>query len=678
MRVKALLLVVPPAAVLAGCGCSSSSEGPIPPGAPSVLLVTLDTTRADRLGCYGYAPARTPNLDALAASGVRFERAYSHVPLTLPSHSNLMSGVLPLGTGLHVNFQGAVHPDVPLLAEMFAASGYRTGAFLAAWVLNSEFGLNRGFQVYDDLAPNSKDLGEQVERTADEVTDAALAWLSQAPEAPFFAWVHYFDAHDPYSPPSGFQDAETPYDGELAFLDSQLGRILAWLDAHGRRESTLVVVAGDHGEGLGDHEEATHGIFIYDSTMHVPLIMSWPGNIDAHTVSSPVGLIDIHPTIVELCGGTSSTLVDGSSLVTALRGGPFAPAPLYAESEYSLRSFGWAPLSSLRTKDWVYIEAPRPELYDTATDPGELTDLSESEVNKRQSLRGALHELRASLVVREAEGIELTAGATANLAALGYVEGTADIAGVDMDSLQDPKDLRHVFSGTMRAKRMRDRGEDQAVVELLTTLLEDSPESGELWGLMASSLLDLKRFAEARDALKQSLLTRPETAGNLSSLGEAYLGLNELELALEAFTKSIELSPEDAQVHSRLALIYAKTKRFDLAEVHYRKQCELSPDSPNAHTNLANVLLSQSRFDEGLRELDAALALDQACEPAWMTRLQVLHATKQLAAARETMSRCLAATPDATQFHRNLSAFAEKTGDAELIGLVRQALESAR
>jgi arylsulfatase A-like enzyme/Tfp pilus assembly protein PilF len=672
MRASNNLLVSTTAALAAACG-GAQPAGPIPPTAPSVLLVTLDTTRADHLGCYGHGPALTPQIDSLAARGVRFERAYSQVPLTLPSHASLMSGVLPRGTGLHVNFEGAIHGDVPLLAEMFAASGYRTGAFLAAWVLNRDFGLARGFGTYDDLADRAaqaQDIGQQVERDATEITDAALAWLAREPEQRFFLWVHYFDAHDPYEPPEAFAHAATAYDGEIAYIDSELGRLLTWLEKQGRTEDTLVVVTSDHGEGLGDHGETTHGLFLYDSTLRVPLIFSWPASLEPRTVEAAVGLVDLHPTIVELCGAQASSLVEGRSLVAGLRRGALSDRPLYAEAEYSLRSFGWAPLQSVRSAGWKYIKAPRAELFEVTSDPGELRDLSASETEVLAGQRRVLANLLAGSTGREASKVELTPGADANLAALGYLGGAALGALGNLEGLRDPKDCREVYSGTMRAKQLSDRGLHSEVVQLLIPLVAESPESDEVWSLLASSLLELGRYAEAREAFEKSLRRRPDLPGRLTSLGDAHLGLGDLEAALEALSRAAEAAPRDGKVQGRLGLTRARRGEFPAAEAHFKRQRELEPESPNAPTNLANVLFSQAKFDAGLAQLDLALELDPRCKPAWIGRLRALVATGRIAEARATVKRCIAALPGDPAFHQTLSVFARSTGDAVLIELV--------
>jgi tetratricopeptide (TPR) repeat protein len=410
--------------------------------------------------------------------------------------------------------------------------------------------------------------------------------------------------------------------------------------------------------------------------MHVPLIVSLPETLTPRVVASPVGLVDLHPTIVELCGGQSSSLVEGHSLAGALRGSPRVATPILAESEYSLRSFGWAPLTSLRQGGKKYIEAPRPELFDTDLDPGELTDLSAQSSATLLALRGELASSKAKLTQREPEGIELDEQSSANLAALGYVEGASELTAHDLASLRDPKDVRHVYSGTMRAKPLFDQGKHQEVIDLLVPLLEESPESDEIWSLLAGSQLALGNHAAARDAYEKSLRVRPDLAGRLTGLAEALIGLQELEQAYEVLLRAEATAGDDPQIQSRLGLVLAKQGRLSEAEARFRRQEELAPDSPNAHVNLANCLLAQSRFVEGLGALSEALRLDPTCKPAWVARLQVLLSQGRMEEARAATRECLVALSGDAQFLQGLMALARSTGDPELIALVEDHLRT--
>ena len=428
------------------CERSKSDGPPAPPkDAPNVLLITLDTVRADHLGCYGYSKAQTPVLDALAASGVRFEQALCQVPLTLPSHASLLTSTYPPSNGLRFNAAGILSKNVPTIAESFQARGYRTGGFVAANVLDSAFGLNRGFECYDDKFENARDASwVRPERPADEVCNAALAWLARPSPKPFFAWVHFFDAHAPYEPPSPFREKlADPYDGEIAFVDSQVRRLVDWLDAAKCRDRTLIVAVGDHGEAFGEHGETTHGIFLYDTTLRVPLILSYPPRLPTgKVVRTGARLIDVTPTILDLMNWSPGPALQGESLVPLLTAESAAPLPAYSETDYPRASFGWAPLRAYTTQQWKYIEAPRPELYDRAADPGEMTNLVADRPDVVTQLQRELKDLSAGMIRRDAEAVTLDDRSTRALMSLGYVGATAAPAGAeDTQTRRDPKDM---------------------------------------------------------------------------------------------------------------------------------------------------------------------------------------------------------------------------------------------
>ncbi|HET9316578.1 MAG TPA: sulfatase, partial [Vicinamibacteria bacterium] len=348
----------------------------------SVVLLTLDTTRADRLGCYGHPGGASPNLDALARRGVLFRQAYAHVPLTCPSHASLLTGRLPTGHGVRDNGGYVLAPGLPTLAERFAAAGHRTGAFVSAFVLDRRFGLARGFATYHDAVPagSAADQGDPSHRAvrAEETIDRALRWLEQDPGRPFFLWVHLFDPHHPYEAPEPYRSrfGADPYLGEIAYTDAQVGRLL---EAAGRRRA-LVAVMGDHGEGLGDHEEITHGYFVYSNTQRVPLLLALPGVLpEGASVDGVVRGVDLAPTLLDLAGLPGLPEPDGVSLrahVAGRRGDDAGPA--YVESYHPRFWWGAQEVLGVRSGRWLFVEAPRPELYDVAADPAEKTNLAAS------------------------------------------------------------------------------------------------------------------------------------------------------------------------------------------------------------------------------------------------------------------------------------------------------------
>ncbi|MEQ1892065.1 MAG: sulfatase, partial [Planctomycetota bacterium] len=407
----------------------------------SILLVTLDTTRADRLGCYGRNGARTPVLDALAARGTRFARAYTTAPITLPAHASLLTGAPPPQHGLRDNGIRALDPRIVTLAEVARASGLRTGACVSGFPLDSLFGLEQGFESYsDEFGPAPGGGGTRMqERRGDQTVAVARAWLAGlAADEAFFLWVHLFDAHEPYQAPAEFAQRfpDDPYQAEIAYQDSVLAELFAALDSGGRSADTLVVVTADHGEGLGEHGEETHALLLYDTTMHVPLLLAGP-DVPVDVCSEPVSLVDVAPTLVELAGLTDGEELarhGGMSLVPLLRGAALPPRELYLETLFPRLHFGWSELVGLVRADLKYVEAPgqeRAELYRPAQDPREQADILAHDASQGPELARALDGLRRRLEANAFEGAHHapSAGELETLAALGYggVDAEAEI-----------------------------------------------------------------------------------------------------------------------------------------------------------------------------------------------------------------------------------------------------------
>src|SRR3954449_8003228 len=388
------------ASLVLAVGCRAPSSRSSPPDRPNVLLVTIDTLRADHVGCYGYTNASTPTIDALAKRGVRFETAVAHVPLTGPSHASILTGQIPPGHGFRNNSGFTLSPQVKTAAEDFRQTGYRTAAFVSGFPLDRRFGFDRRFETYDDHLPKGNDRRRTpyVERFADGTTDAALRWLAaegpSARPAPWFLWVHYYDPHAPYEPPADLAERyrEAPYDGEIAFVDRQLARLFQALDAGNETSRTIVAVTADHGESLGEHGEGTHGIFLYDATLRVPWIMAGP-QIAAGRVSRTIARsIDVLPTLLDYAGLGQPSDVDGRSLRPAGGGVAMSDAPSYAESLYPEMELGWAPLHAWRPAGFKFIKAPHPELYDLQNDPSEKS-------NRAGELGARVSDLRNQLDV---------------------------------------------------------------------------------------------------------------------------------------------------------------------------------------------------------------------------------------------------------------------------------------
>ena len=640
------------------------------PGRPNVLLITLDTTRADRLGCYGYTGAATETLDALAQSGVRFERAYAQVPLTLASHASLLTGTYPAVNGMHVNAGARLGPTLPTLAEAFAAQGYRTGAFVSSFVLDGAFGLSRGFARYDDDLQSGTDAERfRVERPADRVTDSALAWLGEAPRDPFFAWVHYYDPHSPHqAQPDYASRLPDPYDAEIAFVDDQIERLVGWLRSRGLLDDTIVVVVGDHGESFGEHGEPEHGLFVYDTTVRVPLIVSWPGSIEAPAVrQADVALVDLFPTLVELAGIEAHGRHDGQSLAPVLAAEPGADAAreIYGESRCGQIGYGWAPLRFLVHDGLKYVAAPRPELYDLRADPGELRDLTAERPSDARALLERLERLEAALVPVEAEAVDLDPASRAKLEQLGYVVPPSGSAATptETSAARDPKDMLEVFRGHTRARGLLGAGRFDQAAALSERLVEASPTSWDLYEDLGFAYLSLDRPVDAERAYRLSLTNLPEHPERLWGLGEALRRQNRFDEAIERFQASLERRPRFGEAHLGLTLSLEARGELPAALEHARRYSELNPGSAIAWNNLATLASQSGLADEAVaastKLLELAPSDPQAHYLHWETLRSAGRRAEDLAALRrareafptEWLFKCLlawrlAVTPD--------------------------------
>lgn len=488
----------------------------------NVLLITLDTTRADRLGCYGYEPAETPNLDSLAAGGIRFSDAVTVVPVTLPAHTTIMTGVDPPVHGVRHNGEYRLEAGRATLAEMLGNAGYETAAFVSAFVLDARFGLNRGFSLYDDdvgvPASSVADFAKPIyERSATAVTDKAIAWLTRRRQSrPFFAWVHYFDPHSPRRPPGSFATrfAGRLYDGEVAYMDEQIGRLLGALETAGVARSTLIIVVADHGESLGEHHEATHAKLIYESTMRVPLILWYPERIQrGHVVDDVVvSVADITPTVLDLVGVSHGAEFDGVSLLAA-RGDH--ERMVYMETLAPYLDSGWSPLYGIRSHHDKYILAPTPEYYDLRADPVESVNLYWSTTKEVTSARDMLvahlssrMEGSPSLAAAVASARKLEPEAQRRLESLGYVGSIPD-AKTPGDELADPKEMMSVLQAIDEADGLARAGRTDEALVIIKGVVTEFPRDSKALITLGKVYLHQDRRAEAEETLQKAHAIRP-------------------------------------------------------------------------------------------------------------------------------------------------------------------------
>ncbi len=617
------------AAALVGGTLAAAACGGIPdqahlPG--DILIITVDTARADRYSYAGPSPVKTVAADALADEGVAFLSAVAPSPITLVSHASLFTGQDPCVHGVRNNGDFALASEAVTLAEILAENGWKTAAFIGASVLDSRYGLDQGFLTYDDEIASTDATGmfAYARRRGDQVVGAALRWLGASGAGPTFVWVHLYDPHAPYEPPeperSRFPDS--PYDGAIAFADRVVGDLLDGYRRLGRYDRALVVLTSDHGESLGEHKERTHGVFIYDATVRIPLVMRGPGIVPGVRVISPVGLIDVMPTVLGLAGIESRSTVEGQNL-SRVATGELPPEDgrfIYVESFLPQLSFGWSPLRGLRTARWKYIRGVVPELYDLGADPEELTDVAmqRSEVAAEMSTRLSnfvKHEGSTTarpLVIDEEE--------RARLAALGYIShDTGDVEAGDQGDLPDPRERIQVMNRMYAAMMRFTKGDEAGAIADLENLMEEEPHNHSAAATLADLKFRVGDYAGAADAYGHAARTASHTSRYSELEGIALERQGRLEEALEASERALAVDPNRTSSRDlRWRLLARLGRNEDLVP---ELEGELSENPANG---MARVLLEQTRhgpepsaaliqaLEEALAELPGDLSLTAA------------------------------------------------------------------
>jgi len=650
----------------------------------NVVVVTLDTTRADRLGCYGFTRVETPNLDALARQGVVFENATSTAPLTFPSHSSIFTGLIPPHHGARDNGGFFLDDARTTLAERLKAAGYATGAFIGAWVLESRWGLAQGFDEYSDRFELSKykvvSLGT-VQKPGDEVMDGALKWLDTVRDRRFFAWVHLYDPHAPYEAPEPYASRYRgqPYLGEIAYTDHVVGRLTGWLETQGLLEKTVIVVVGDHGESLGDHGEAAHAYFIYGATTHVPLIVRTPWGLTGRSPAQ-VSTVDILPTVLDVVGLAPQEGIDGRSLARAL----FDPAaPLghasYSETYFPRYHFGWQHLRSLRDDRYTYVDAPRPELYDRSQDPGETRNVFKAYSQRAEALRVRLEEMSRTTGTQAPERKQLDPETLQRLAALGYVGNVID---VDPHAvLPDPKDKLPLFEAMNAAKSFaQDEDFERAVAKMKTVIAED-PNIMDAHLTIGNWLARLKRGEEAIAAYKQALSLKPDDDIALGNLARLYLARGKQQDALDAlevFRTALRANPKNPQSWYQLATLYLDTNHLGEAESAFKDALTANPKMGAAYNGLGVVAFTRDDLAAAETLVRKGLALEPRLRTAHYNLGRIREARGDVVQAEALYRDELATYPDQGRARFNLAQLRRARGDrdgylAELRAGVEQA-----
>jgi arylsulfatase A-like enzyme/tetratricopeptide (TPR) repeat protein len=588
---------------------------------PNVILVSLDTTRADHLGCYGDKDARTPTLDELAGRGVLFAQAATPAPLTLPAHSSLMTGFYPTFHGVRLNGTTALGASHTTLAEALAQDGYQTGAFVGAFVLDSRWGLNQGFRVYDDQFDLKKfkhlDLAG-VQRPANEVVDAALRWLDGQKQVPFFAWVHLYDAHSPYEPPepfvSEFRSRGLPglYDGEISFVDQQLARLLAWLQGAGLDQRTVVLIVGDHGEALGAHGEGTHGYFIYDEAVRVPFIVATPfDELRGLRVDAQVSLVDVFPTVLALAGIESTVPVNGRSLLPLMfKQSPDDHRYAYSEAMTSGLQYGWSELHALRSPRYKFIQAPRPELYDLVADPGEKTNVFGQHRQLASDMARELDRLMTGTAkgAPAPEAANLDKETLERLASLGYVGGSSSRKTTAGSALADPKDKLEVFTAVQRAGEFMVKDDYAQAAQALEAALRSEPAMPQARLMLGSSYSQLGRTADAKAQFDRVLKEDPQSVQGLIGLANLLLEEGRTDDVVTLCKRTLSLDERNAQAYVLLGDVYIARKEPTTALAYLEKAVEIQPKITQNRLNLAACLIDAKEFSRAQATLSEILA----------------------------------------------------------------------
>lgn len=646
-RLGGLVVLV---AVSLAWGCAADQP-------PNLLLITIDTTRADRIGCYGSADAATPNLDRIAAEGALFDRAIAVAPITLPSHVSLLTGRYPPRHGVRLNGDFRLPEDEETLATHLRRRGYATAAVVGSYVLSADFGISRGFDSYDEppvdraVAPAGNVLRHYaiVERPAAEVTGAALDLLDGRLEEPFFLWLHYYDPHGEYAPPEPYASRfeHSPYDGEIAYVDAEIGKVLDGLRSAGRLDRTLVAVTSDHGECLGDHGENTHGLFVYEAALRVPLLLRFPPQVPAGTRSGHlVAGVDLAPTLLGLLGQPQMADVEGVSFVAAALGEtPPQREPVYAEAELPLRAYGWAPLRALHDGNRKFIEAPQRELYDLALDPAEQRNLAAEAPEEVEEWVRRLAALEADWPAETPEAVQtLDAEARARLSALGYVSAGAKPP-VRADR-PDPKRLVPLHNLLLDAQTLVAHGALPQAHELLRKGLETDPANPTLLEMNGTLLCSTGRCDLGVELLEAAVRTAPENYQAQRNLGNALHLAGRHPEAAEAYGAAVALHPRSAEDRYALGNVLFAMGSVEGALASYEEAARLGLDVAPFHAALG-VARAASGDNEGARRaLRRAVQADPALADAW-NQLGILSEKEgHFDEARDLYRRALAQRPD--------------------------------
>ena len=643
----------------------------------NVILITIDTLRADHVGCYGAQMVKTPTLDALAHDGIVFERAISQVPLTWPSHAVILTGTYPFQNGVQ-DFTGQpLAEQFRTVSQAFKQAGYVTGAVVSAFVLDRSWGLARGFDYYDDAFSaetfEKKDTG-LVDRRAGESVAHAISWLKKNPRRPFFFWLHLYDPHSPYDPPEPYHSEYSThlYDGEIAYADHELGNLMAWLKLNHLYDSSLIVALSDHGESLGEHGEDEHGFFVYNSTVHVPLIVKPPAGsgIAAGRRGDPVETVAVSPTLLKLAGVKESAdpiyrqfqshSLLGNPLGTKIANQKETAAPssqAYSETFYPFSSFGWSPLHALESERFHFIEAPRPELYDLETDPGETQNIAAQQPATLAVFRQKVQDLLAHnpFARQDASAGTLSPDAQEKLRALGYFGFRAAVSPESIkQGLADPKDKLRVLNGILKAEDAFHQGDDDHAEALLRQIQEQDPNIYVIPFLLGESALRRQNWTNAAEQLQRCLELNPNFDNAMTGLARALARLGRTEEARTWLQKALQSNPQNYRAWYQRGLLDMGSDP-GAALSSYEKAIAIQPNFPPGQRELGMALFQQKDYAAAATHLEKALALGLSEAPLHNFLGICYSQTGRLSMAMREHQRAIELDPKLAEAHLNLA-----------------------
>jgi len=652
------------------CEIVQAANTPSAKRPPNVILITIDTVRADHVGCYGYKDIQTPTLDALAHDGIVFERAVSQVPLTWPSHAVILTGNYPFQNGVQ-DFTGTpLDQRFRSVAQAFRQNGYATGAVVSAFVLDRSWGLARGFDFYDDaFAPEAfanRDLG-LVDRRAGESVDRALIWLKKHSQRPFFFWLHLYDPHSSYDPPEPFHSQYKGhlYDGEIAYADRELGRLVAWLKSAQLYRSSLIVFLSDHGESLGEHGEQEHGFFVYNATVHVPMIVKPPAGSGIRAVRNPrvVETTAVAPTLLEAAGihDGMNGQIQSSSLISTPGGGD---EPAYSETFYPFSSFGWSPLHGLESSRYHYIDAPQPELYDLNADPEEKNNVAAQQTAMVAVFKDKLQKLLRSRPYSPTS--ESTSGLTPDaldkLRALGYVAYRSPVAAESLASgLPDPKSKLWELNSILQAEDALRAGDIDKGRSLLLQVREKDPEMYVVPFVLGEAALGQKHWEEAESELSRCLELNPHFDQAMLGLARALIFLGKVEEAKRWDKSAIQYNPQNYRAWYQLGFIDARTdKKAAIAD--YEKAISIQGNFPPLRRDLGLLQFEEGNYAEAAQHLSRAVELGVSEANVYNALGISFSRTGKLKRAVASYKQALELDPQLAQAHLNLGFAYERLG----------------